>query len=119
VRYAAGPLAGGPALTRNGNAWYLTTRPDPGTLDRWLAWMFREAGVAPAVHAVPSHLEAVRRGHPDGDTYLFLINHGTDDVDVPAAGKDLLTGAVAAGAVRVPAGEVVVLCETTDGGVTA
>ena len=119
VRYADGPLAGVPALTRNGRAFYLTTRPDPDTLDRWLGDLLREAGIAPAVQAVPSHLEAVRRGHPGGDTYLFLINHGAVDVEVPAAGKDLLTGAVAAGAVRVAAGDVVVLRETTEGGVTA
>jgi beta-galactosidase len=60
-------------------------------------------------------VEAVRRRQPSGQSYLFLINHGAEDVRGPGAGTDLLTGATADGTVRVPARGAVVLRETCDG----
>ena len=61
--YAAGPLAGRPAVTRrtagDGVAWYVGTLPDDDSLGALLARVVTEAGVAPA--AVPP---AGRRGRP-------------------------------------------------------
>jgi len=126
VRYRAGAAA----LTRHGHgqgeAWYLTTQPDPATLDRWLGRLLDAAGVVPsgwaawsgppggATRAGPGvDVEAVRRRHGEsGTSYLFLVNHGTADATGPGAGTDLLTGATADGTARVPAGGVVVLRET-------
>jgi beta-galactosidase len=119
ARYAAEPtgypdagLAGMPALTRHGygqgQAWYLTTLPDAATLDRWISRFLQAGDVRPAAWA---GVEAVRRRHPSGRSYLFLINHGPDEVTGPGSGTDLLTGAVADGTVRVPARGVVVLRE--------
>jgi len=88
--YAEGPLAGGPALTRNGRAWYTGTRLVDADLAALLASVCADAGVAAPVPDPPAGLEVVRRGG-----YLFLINHAAVDAD--------------AGPVRVPAGGVVVL----------
>jgi beta-galactosidase len=110
--YAGGPVTGAPAVTRHrvgaGTAWYLGTRlADPD-----LAALLRSAGAAPLLPDAPPDLEAVRRQHADGRSYLFLINHGTADVTVAAAGTDLLTATDwPAGPVTVPAGETVVLRE--------
>ena len=91
--YPDGPLAGAPAITRHpagagaGAVWYLAARLDEPGLDRWLGRILGEAQVAPTIPGLPSTVDAVRRG-----SHLFLINHGADDVTVPASGTDLLTG---------------------------
>ncbi|MDQ7903244.1 beta-galactosidase [Phytohabitans sp. ZYX-F-186] len=108
ARYAAGPLAGGAALTRNGTAWYASTRLADPDLARWLGAVADTAGVAPT-HPVPSGIEAVRRRHADGRTYLFLMNHADAPAQVEAAGLDLLTGATWTGS--LDAGGVAVLRE--------
>jgi len=103
--YVDGPTAGSPALTRNGRAWYAGTRLDAPSLDRLVTAVCESAGARPVVADLPPGLEAVRRVHPDGDAYLFLINHGDADVTLSVCGTDLLTGqdgaVVAAGGVRV------------------
>jgi len=101
--YAAGPLAGAPALTRNGNAWYLGTRLIDGDLRELLGSVLAEAGVSAPVADPPPGLEVVRR-----TGFLFLINHAPQAADVPVAGTDLLTGDRHARA-RVPGGGVLVL----------
>jgi beta-galactosidase len=109
-------LAGRPAITRNGYgagiAWYLTVRLEAADLDRWLRVLTETAGVAPVLEAVPSVVDAVRRRHPDGRSYLFLVNHGAGDAVVRAAGTDLLTGRKHDDDVAVPGHGVVVLVET-------
>jgi beta-galactosidase len=110
--YADGPVAGCPAVTRHpvgtGTAWYLGTRlTDPD-----LATLLRSAGASPLLPEAPPGLEAVRRQHADGRSYLFFINHGTADATVAATGTDLLTGTDRPTApVTVPAGGIVVLRE--------
>ena len=91
ARYAAGPLAGGPALTRRGTAWYTSTRLADPDLARWLGAVAETAGVAPT-HPVPAGVEAVRRRHAGGRTYLFLMNHTDAPAEVEATGTDLLAG---------------------------
>jgi beta-galactosidase len=107
--YPDGPLAGAPAITRAGTAWYLTARlAEPG-LDRWLGRILEAADVAPAMPGLPSTVDAVRRGR-----YLFLINHGADDVTVAAGGTDLLTGRRYVGKVELGARAVAVIREGAD-----
>ncbi|MET8373748.1 beta-galactosidase [Micromonospora profundi] len=111
--YTDGPLPGVPALTRHrvgaGAAWYVGTRLDEPATDRLVARLLDEAGVRPAVPA-PSGVEVVRRR--DGDrSWLFAINHTDTEVRVPVSGTELLTGAVCAGELTVPAGEVAVIRE--------
>jgi hypothetical protein len=44
---------------------------------------------------LPEGVEVVRRHDGTSDRWLFVINHSSDqDVVVPVAGRDLLTGAV-------------------------
>lgn len=109
--YADGPATGKPAVTRHafgaGHAWYISTRPDSATLSEILRHAAADADVAYDTNT-PESLETVRRVSPDGVSYLFAINHGTQDAVVPASGVDLLTGepingssSVHGGAVRV------------------
>jgi Beta-galactosidase C-terminal domain len=84
------------------------------TLDRWISRFVRAGNVSPTGWGAPTAVEAVRRRHPSGQRYLFLINHGPEDVTGPGTGTDLLTGATATGMSRVPARGVVVLRETGD-----
>ncbi len=92
-RYADGPLAGRPAITRQGvgegSAWYLSTLPDDETLDALFGDVLGAAGVRPAAE-VPRGVEAVRRSGPHG-SWLFLLNHTDRPVEVPASGHDLVT----------------------------
>jgi beta-galactosidase len=108
ARYADGPLAEAPALTRNGQAWYVGTRLTDPDLGRLLATVCAEAGVAAPVPDPPPGLEVVRRDAADGSGYLFLVNHGGTEVGLDLAGTDLLTG-THHDQVRVPGGGVVVL----------
>jgi beta-galactosidase len=106
--YVDGPAAGRPALTSHrvgdGTAWYLGTRLADESLDELLSSL----GAEPLVAGV----DAVRRRHRDGRSYLFLLNHGAADVTVEGAGTDLLTGAEHAAPVTVPAGGAMVLRES-------
>ncbi|MEQ4719415.1 beta-galactosidase [Nonomuraea sp. B19D2] len=95
-------VTGEPAWTRNewgeGFAHYLTTRLDDGGLAEVIAAVVAEAGAAPAADA-PAGVEVVRRSHADGRSYLFAINHTSEDAVVtPPAGEPVT---VAAGDVRV------------------
>ncbi|MFE0192916.1 beta-galactosidase [Streptomyces sp. NPDC058989] len=85
ARFADGDLAGRPALTRHtygrGTVWYLGTRPEPVLMRALLDDVRRAAGVAPVVPGLPAGVQAtVREGA--GGRYLFLLNHGTDTVEV-------------------------------------
>jgi beta-galactosidase len=103
-------VAGSPAVTRNREAWYVTTRLTDQSLDRLIAQVADAAGVAATLPGAPS-VEAVRRRHADGRSYLFLLNHGDAPAVVDARGVDLLTGDAWPGPTTVPAGRVVVLRE--------
>jgi beta-galactosidase len=110
--YVDGPVAGSPAITRRGSAWYVSTQLGPDDLARLLAGVCDEAGVAPAL-TVPAGVEAVRRVGAGGP-YLFVLNHTDEPAAVAATGVDLLTGRTAAGTLQVPPGGVAVLRETGD-----
>ena len=112
--YVDGPVAGSPAVTRNGRAWYVSTRLDEPSLDRLVGQVCAAAGVTAVLTGAPDGLEAVRRRHPDGTAYLFLINHAGTAATVAGTGTDLLSGAYVAGEVSVPAGGVVVLRDSTE-----
>jgi len=105
--YVDGPAAGGPAITRHGNGWYVGTRLADGSLARLLDRVIAGAGGGPTVPGQPG-VDAVRRRTADGRSYLFLMNHGPA-TELPVAGTDLLTGDVWTG--RLPAGSVAVIEE--------
>ncbi|MFI5843393.1 beta-galactosidase [Catenuloplanes sp. NPDC051500] len=105
--YLDGPVAGEPAITRFGETWYLGTRLSDDALTALLA----SATGAPVTHRVPAQVEAVRRRHDGGNSYLFLLNHGDGPAVVDARGTDLLTGTAWTGPAEVPGRGVVVLRE--------
>jgi beta-galactosidase len=109
ARFASGPVAGGPAVTRNdfgrGVAWYFATDLERPALRTALSRAARAAGVTVTDSGLRG-IEVVRRRSELGD-YLFVINHSAAHVSEPGSGRDLLSGervdkiSVAPGAVAV------------------
>jgi beta-galactosidase len=95
---------GSPAVTRHGNAWYVSTSLDEVGRARLLGEMTVAAGVLPAHAGLPAGVEVVRRG-----ALLFIVNHTPASCEVAAAGVDLVSGARIADRVRVPARSFAVL----------
>lgn len=84
--FAAGDLAGQPAITRHqhaqGVAWYLATRTDPDSTRELVQRLLAEAGVQPLLPQLPPGVQAaVREG--DGERYVILLNHTTTPQTVP------------------------------------
>ncbi|MFD7982329.1 beta-galactosidase [Kitasatospora indigofera] len=114
--YAAGPLAGAPAVTRHrfgaGTGWYLSTGLDEGAYRALVARILEECGVTAEVAGLPPGVEAVRRRSADGRSWLFVINNTDREVLVPAAGHELLAaGPVPPEGLSVPAGCAAVVRE--------
>ena len=112
-RYASGPLAGRPAVTRrdvgDGGAWYLSTLPDDESLDALLGDLLDAADVSPVVTGLPAGVEAVRRWSV-GQSWLFLANDTGDGHDLAVAGYDLVAERDVEG-VHLEPGEVAVVRE--------
>jgi beta-galactosidase len=112
--YVDGPVPGLPALTRHahgeGTAWYLATKLDQPAVDTLVGRLVTEAGVAPVVPAAAG-LEASRRRSEDGRSWVFLVNHGDDPLEVPVSGLDLVSARRSDGHVRLEAGAVAVVRE--------
>src|SRR3954447_3762545 len=79
---------GRPAVTRNGTAWYVSTRLDDAATARLLARVCTEAGVEPVLPGLPAGVERVRRGD-----HLFVLNHTAQAVALPD--RELAAGDVA------------------------
>ncbi|GAB3285695.1 beta-galactosidase [Kineosporia babensis] len=113
VSYASSSLSGAPAVTRRpigaGAAWYVSAALSERSISAIVERLITEAGLPRTVPA-PSGLEAVRR-IGENASYLFLINHRTDDVEVAAEGLDLLTEEKVGPVTVVPAGGVRVVRE--------
>ena len=114
--YADGPLSGVPAVTRRphgqGAAWYVATRTDPTLTDALVREVVTGAGVP--VLDLPADVEVVRRTGPEA-SYLFVLNHGTEAVEVEADGHDLVGQRDCRGRVRVAAGGAAVVQEVGHG----
>jgi beta-galactosidase len=93
--YAAGPLSGRPALTRNrlgkGTAYYVGTRLGSEAMNTFLAGILDEQALRPSLNA-PAGVEVVRRS-ADARSYVFILNHSEDPVEVKLDRplEDLLT----------------------------
>ena len=113
--YAAGPLTGRPAVTQHdvgqGSAWYLSTELDDAAHGELRAAALAAAGLTPEVPGLPAGVEAVRRRAADGRSWLFLLNHTTEPVRVPANGTELLSGVQVAGSLELPPRGVAVVRE--------
>jgi beta-galactosidase len=86
-----GWLAGRPAVTRKGSAWYVGTQLDVVAMDALVGKLAGESGIAAPLDAPPG-VEVVRR---DGDaqSFLFLLNHSTQaaTVELGRAYREILT----------------------------
>jgi beta-galactosidase len=85
-----GWLAGRPAVTRNGSAWYVGTQLDADAMDALVARLASDSGVAAPLHA-PSAVEVVRR-EGEGRSFLFLLNHASQEatIELDATYRDAL-----------------------------
>jgi beta-galactosidase len=82
--YAAGPLEGRPAVTRNelgaGVVYYCSAGLDRAGMSLLLERARADAGVEPLLHA-PDGVEVCRRAAEDR-SYLFVLNHTDGDVEI-------------------------------------
>jgi beta-galactosidase len=114
-RFADGPAAGRPAVTRRdgadgaGDAWYLGTLLERDDLRDLVGRVVDGAGAASAPGA-SADVEITRRTAGER-TWRFVVNHGADAVEVDARGTELVTGSVVDGRLSVPAGAVRVIRE--------
>src|SRR5207247_4190526 len=99
--YEAGWLSGRPAVPRNGSAWYVGTRLDAAAMDALVRKLAEESDVAPPL-AAPPGLEVVRR-EGEGQSFLFLLNHGAQEAKVEVGGtyRDVLTDDECTGAMTL------------------
>ncbi|MEW9699166.1 beta-galactosidase [Paenibacillus sp. SI8] len=88
---------GMPALTVNsfgaGKAWYLATSPEPSFLQGLLANLCKDKGITAPIPPVPGVEVSIRS--KDGNSFLFILNHNAESVDVKIGTqpmKDMLTG---------------------------
>lgn len=104
--FAGGPVEGFPAVTVNnrgkGKAWYVATALDASGYASLLTSIAAQAQLP-----LNPGLDVVVR-HGEDATFVFAINHGSDNVDYEFHGVDLLSGehldgpaAVAPGTARV------------------
>ncbi|GIM91343.1 beta-galactosidase [Paractinoplanes toevensis] len=110
ARYVDGPLPGVPAITRNGNAWYVATALDRPAMRAVLREAVESAGVRSSGPENDGSIEVVRR-KTTSQTYAFVINHGAREIEYAVAGCDLISGEHVRGRLRVPPGGVRVVRE--------
>lgn len=114
ARYADGPLPGVPARTRHafgeGVGHYLATALDHEDLVDVLRTLAADAGVVATGPEADGLVEVVRRSSDDA-SYLFVINHSVDVVEIPVTGTELVTGSSVTTSLLVPAGAVRVVKE--------
>ncbi len=108
--YRDGPVAGGPAVTRNsfgdGVAWYLGTTLDGESLERLIGQVLAGAGIRANLGG--DGLEVVTRRSDVAD-FTICINHTDADRTLPAHGRELITGETIDDSLLVPAGAVRIL----------
>ena len=114
ARYRNGALCGIPAITRNGHgagtAWYLATALDAVSLRDLMRTVAQRARVTAVGPESDGSVEVVRRASATA-SYLFVINHGDNELMLPAAGHELITDEPIGRVVCVPAGAVRVIRE--------
>ncbi len=94
-------------MTKFPSCWYASTRLHGEALDRVLYRVYADAGLVPRP-GLPAGVEVVRRGGGEA-SWLFVVNHGEQDVELAATGTEQLSGARCDTALRVPAGGVRIL----------
>jgi beta-galactosidase len=93
-----------------GTAWYVATRLEQSGIDALVGRLLAEARVAPVVPPAVG-LEASRRRSADGRSWVFLVNHGDQPLEVSVSGVDLVSSRRADGLLHLDAGDVAVVRE--------
>lgn len=110
ANFSGGPGEGEPAITRHrhgsGTGWYVGTRLDAAGMRALLHEVYADAGITPS--AVIDGLEVITRHGADAD-YRIAVNHNNVDVELEAAGVELLSGTEISGALTIAAGGVAVV----------
>ncbi len=111
--YVGGLLAGSPAATRrthgSGQAYYVSTMPEPASLQAMVARLCDDAGVRRplGVQPPPGTEVIVRRGA--AADYVFVLNHSDQKVELSGPGEDLITSTATTGGLTLdPGGYAVV-----------
>ncbi|HWQ11709.1 MAG TPA: beta-galactosidase [Roseiflexaceae bacterium] len=105
--------AGRPALTEHrfgeGRAYYLATRPEAALLERLMGQVAAAVGIRPPLVA-PAGVEVVQRRGADS-AFIFVLNHHAAEqtAALPEAMRDLLSGAVHQGEIRLAGRGVAIL----------
>ncbi len=123
--YAAGVLAGLPAVTRHsfgaGAAWYTSTLLAADDLTALLRGIAAATGLLPASAAsapdpgggAPPGVSVTRRHDGQGRSWLCAVSHSTVPVTLSASGLDLITGRQLADALDLPPYGIAVIRERT------
>ena len=108
--------AGMPALTRNrvgkGYAWYVATSPEPALIERLIAQIAAQHGIAPVAEA-PAGVEVTRRVK-GGRGYTFYLNHNETGVEIDlgeAPRRELLSGRTLSGRVHLEGRGVMIVAD--------
>ena len=113
--HIAPPLRDVPAITRrsvgSGAAWYVATALDDDSLHRLLGRVTAAAGVVPVCAVRGSGEVDVTRRRRGDLTWLFVLNHGSDDLEIDVTGHDLVADQPVGGRVTVGAGGCAVVRE--------
>jgi beta-galactosidase len=111
--YVDGPVAGGPAVTRQavgpGAAWYVATRVDADAKAVLVRRVCEAAHVAPVLD-VPAGVEVVRR-ESERHSFLFILNHLDHELSFKVTGHDMLKDEPVTGDLTVGAGAFTVIRE--------
>jgi beta-galactosidase len=116
ARFADGPAAGDPAVTRRnvgvGAAWYVATRLPDDAVDALVAHLADAARIGPILQDRPTGVDVVRRVD-DGASWVFVIDHSSRGLEVTLHGRDLVTGRACSPRepLSVPPGGVAVIRE--------
>ena len=109
--YSSGPTAGSPAVTRRvvgaGAAYYVGTSLEPEGMAEFLELVAGERGVR-STPGASAEFEIVTRTSGD-QSWVFLINHGSESGAVGVSGVELLSGNAVDGSLTVEAGKVAVV----------
>jgi beta-galactosidase len=114
--HVAPPLAGVPAITvrrpeAGGAAWYVAVSLNHGSLVELLSRITTEAGVEPVLPLRSSAEVDVTRRRSADSSWLFVLNHGREDVEVTTIGQDLVSDQRVDGRITVAAGGSAVIRE--------
>lgn len=108
--------AGMPVLTKNtfgkGSAYYVATASDEAFYRAYLGKLCAENGITPVLET-PAGVEVTSRGEGDECLY-FIMNHNVSEtkIEMPFAGKDLITGEeIAVGEVNLLPYDVKIICK--------